>query len=282
MQTVKKCDLHIHSNFSDSDTSVREIFNQARAKGLSCISITDHDTVVGIEEAKKCSAEYGIELIEGVEISAQKGDIEVHILGYFVDPRNERLNKELGKMKGLRTERLLIMADRLNALGIEVDKDELLAKIGGALPTRLHLGIYLVEKGVVKSLMEAFRKYLSPRSSVYAAHFRFSIKETIELIRGSGGLVFLAHPHMLSDQSWIGDFIADGLDGLEVVYPRQSEAKTAAYKELADKYGLLKSGGSDAHGTFKDFTGVGTVIIPYEWVEQMRVVLDKRRSKNEV
>ncbi|UCG35192.1 MAG: PHP domain-containing protein [Candidatus Omnitrophota bacterium] len=282
MQTVKNCDLHIHSNFSDSDISVREIFKRARDARLSCISITDHDTIEGIEEARRCSAEFGIELIEGVEISSQYGDTEVHILGYFIDPANEKLRKELSKMKGLRTERLLAMADRLNASGIKVDKEELLAKVAGALPTRLHLGLYLVEKGVVKSLRQAFKKYLSPRCSVYVAHFRFPVKQAISLIKESGGLAFLAHPNILPDQSWIEKFAEEGLDGIEVRYPRLSAAKIALYSNIAAHCGLLRSGGSDAHGTFKDFTAVGAITVPYEWIEKMRIALDERRSRNEV
>jgi len=282
MVLVKDCDLHIHSNFSDSDMSIRDIFKRARDARLSCISITDHDTIEGLGEARKCSAESGIELIEGVEVSAQYGDTEVHVLGYFIDPDNERLKEELAKMKDLRTERLLLMADRLNALGVKVDKEELLNKIAGALPTRLHLGLYLVEKGAVKTLSQAFRKYLSPRCSVYVAHFRFSVKEAIELIKESGGLAFLAHPQILPDQSWIEKFKEEGLDGLEVRYPRLNQAKSTLYDNIAAHCDLLKSGGSDAHGTFKDFTEVGAITIPYEWIEKMRTALDERRSKNEV
>lgn len=272
---MKKCDLHIHSCFSDSDMDVEAIFKRAESKGLCCIAITDHDTLAAIEEAKVYSQNYGIELIEGVELSATKEDTEIHVLGYFIDSRSKNLGDALVDMRRLRVERLLVMVDKLIALGKKLDKPEFLSRIENKMPTRLHLGLYLMEKGVVPSLWEAFRKYLSPGKPAYAGRFKYSVPEAIQLIKAAGGLAFLAHPFMLSQQFWIDEFVAGGMDGLEVVYPRMSEAKIILYRDKADSAGLLKSGGSDGHGSYKKFTNVGDVTIPYEWVEEM-----KRRIAN--
>ena len=252
-----RCDLHIHSNFSDSDTEVREIFNQAKTKGLSCISITDHDTTSALATAGLESKIHGIELVEGIEFSAQHKDSEIHVLGYFIDYKNERLQKSLADIRKLRKERILLMAKKLNSLNISVDTDELFIQINNAMPTRLHLALYLVKNKKVNSLREAFRKYLSPGRPAYQSRFRHSMKDTISLIKGSGGLVFLAHPHIIPNQSWIEDFISLGINGLELIYPGMSKAKSAFYKNIASKYGLLKSGGSDSHGSYKEFTAVG-------------------------
>ena len=130
---MDKCDLHIHSSFSDSDTGVEEVFKQAKAQSLRCIAIADHDSVDGITQAEVLSQSYGIELIPAIELSARQGDNEVHILGYFIDHNNRKLKDALAGMKELREERLLFMVDKLNSLGVEVDKNELLFKVKEAI-----------------------------------------------------------------------------------------------------------------------------------------------------
>lgn len=269
------CDFHIHSIFSDSDASLESIFKKAKDANLAAISLTDHDTVDGIDSALTLGKINNIEVIEGIEVSSQKADIEIHVLGFFVDSKSKVLKDALVNVKELRKERLAAMVDKLNRVGIAISKDELFASIKSAIPTRLHLGLHLVEKGVVKTLIEAFRQYLSPGKPGYVARFKYTVKEAIELIHSAGGLAFLAHPQMLADQKWIEEFIKDGLDGLEVVYPRLTKTKSLFYQDLADKHGLLKSGGSDAHGTYKEFTNVGGVTIPYEWVLAMKKRLNK-------
>ena len=265
-----RIDLHIHSNFSDSDSSIEDIFKIARLKGLSAIAITDHDTVDGMEEARRFSAICGIELIEGLELSTQKEDTEIHILGYFVDSRNQKLKEELSNVKKLRQERLSSMIEKLNQLDFNLDEKAILGRIKNAMPTRLHLALELVRKARVKTLKEAFDKYLSPGKPGYISRFKYSIKEGIDLIKSYGGLAFLAHPHLIPEKSWIEEFVSLGIDGLEVAYPRFSPAKTLMYKEMADKFGLLKSGGSDAHGSYKEFIQIGDVFAPYTWVLDMK------------
>ncbi|MFH1505148.1 MAG: PHP domain-containing protein [Candidatus Omnitrophota bacterium] len=267
---MKKCDLHIHSNFSDSDADIESIFKEAAAVGLSCIAITDHDTVDGLVQAKKYSKIYNIELIEAIEMSAEYNETEVHILGYFVDSSNREFKAELAKIKELRRQRLGWMADKLNSLGVEIDKQELFLNIKEAVPTRLHLALQLKKKGKVATLREAFKKYLSPGKPAYQARLRHSVKEAIKFIKGYGGLCFLAHPHIIPNQSWVEEFISFGLDGLESVYPNMPPVKKLLYEGLALKFKILQSGGSDVHGSFKEFIKMGEVTIPYSWVEEMK------------
>lgn len=268
---MKRCDLHIHSEFSDSDADIEGIFKIADSKGVGCIAITDHDTIDGVERAAYYSKIYDIELIPAVELSVVRNDAEVHILGYFIDTSNPNLRQSLIKVNALRRERLSIMIEKLQSLGLDLDKDEVFSKIKNNTPTRLHLALSMVEKRIVTSLSEAFRKYLAPGRPGYAAQFfKWTAAEAIQLIKESGGLSFLAHPQLLKEQSWIEEFVALGLDGLEVVYPRFSPAKISYYKSIADKFGILKSGGSDAHGSYKNFTNVGEVTIPYSWIEDMK------------
>lgn len=274
---MKRCDLHIHSNFSDSDADLETIFKQAKKKGLACIAVTDHDTLDGMNSARTYSKSYDIELIEGLELSAEYKGAEVHILAYFVDSKNGKLKAELAQIRELRRERLLWMGEKLNSLGVEVDVEELFLKIKGAIPTRLHLALYLLEKGKVKTLRQAFGKYLSPGRPAYRARFKYSAEEAIQLIRKFGGLSFIAHPHMIPDQSWVEEFISLGADGLETVYPTMSPAKSSLYKSMTIKFQRLQSGGSDAHGSYKEFVEVGGVSIPYAWVEDMKSRLGRVR-----
>ena len=272
----KRCDLHIHSVFSDSDHAIEDIFLEAKRKNIDCIAVADHDTVDGLTQARICSKSYDIELIEALELSARHKDSEIHILGYFIDPDNERLKLELERIRQLRRERLLWMSDKLNSLGVKVDSQEMFSNIKDSIPTRLHLGLYLLRKGVVNSLRQAFTKYLSPGRPAYKHYFKHSAKEVIGLIKDAGGLSFLAHPHIIADQSLVEEIVSLGVDGLEVVYPNMPQVKRSLYKNIVLKSNLLQSGGSDAHGSFKQFVEVGEVTIPYAWVEKMREALKLR------
>jgi len=270
----QRCDLHIHSNFSDSDATIEDIFKEAFGKKIFCLAITDHDTVEGLEQARIYSKAYNIELIEGVELSAQHNDAEIHILGYFSDVENDQLKKELLSLRELRERRIIWMAEKLNSLGVLVDIDELFLNMRGAIPTRLHLGLYLLRKGRVSSLRQAFSKYLSPGKPAYKSRFKFSVKEAIEFIKKFGGVSILAHPHMISDQSWIAEFVSFGVDGLEIAYHNMPQAKRILYDGIIQENGLLKSGGSDAHGSYKEFTQIGAVTIPYSWVSRLKGCLE--------
>ncbi|MCF7907993.1 MAG: PHP domain-containing protein [Candidatus Omnitrophica bacterium] len=265
-----RCDLHIHSKFSDSDLEVEDIFKQAKEKGLRCIAITDHDTCEGIPEARINSKKYDIELIEAFELSAQHKDVEVHILGYFVDSDNLEFRKELDEVKISRRNRLIEMTEVLASLGLKVDPKELMSMVGDIVPTRLHLALYLLNKGIVSSLYEAFRKYLSPGKPAYRARFKHSVADAVNLIKKHQGLSFLAHPHIITRQDWVEEFLSLGIDGLEVAYSSMSPAKKLMYGNLVKKLGLLRSGGSDAHGSYKQFTKIGKITIPYQWVEEMK------------
>lgn len=268
--SAKKCDLHIHSVFSDSDATIKEIFKAAKEKGVSAIAITDHDTVAGLSEAKEESISSGVELIEGIELSAQRDDVEIHVLGYFIDSKNPELRTELADIYTLRKDRLIKMIDKLKVLGLRLNSDEIFEKTKNAIPTRLHLALYLIKKGYAISVGQAFEKYLSPGKPGYIARFKYSVEEAVKLIKRYGGLAFLAHPNAIPDQSWIEEFVAAGVDGLEVIYPRFSNAKILMYKNMADKFNILKSGGSDAHGSYREFTKIGDVTIPYEWLCEMK------------
>ncbi len=272
---TKNCDLHLHSNFSDSDADLKTIFQGSSQKKLSCIALTDHDTIAGLAEAAELSRTSGIELINAIELSAQHQDREVHILGYFIDTSSSKLNQELGELKEFRNQRFRKMIVNLNSLGVKIDQEELMQSLAKTIPTRLHLALHLVKKRKVKSLADAFRKFLSPGQGVYTVGFKHSVEQAIQLIKHAKCIAFLAHPQAIFNQSWIEDFIALGLDGLEVSYPGMPKGKSLIYQNMTKKYQLLKSGGSDYHGSFKSYTDLGSVHVPYAWVEAMKERLAK-------
>jgi hypothetical protein len=267
---METADLHIHSSYSDSDLSIEEIFAQASKAEINTIAITDHDTVEGVYQAQEVSKKFGVEFIEGIELSSQYNDIEIHILGYFINPYHTKLLAALSNVKDLRRERLVEMAKKVNCLGGRIDIDELLSRINEKVATRLHLAFYMLETKQINSIWEAFRKYLSPGRPAYVARFKFSVKEAIAIIKEAEGLPFLAHPHFLPGEAWIKKIADWGLAGVEVVYPRYSSDLISHYTKIAEELGLLKSGGSDSHGSYKEFTSIGKIVVPYSWVEEMK------------
>ena len=189
---LEYADLHIHSYYSDSDLSLEDIFKQAASANLRGISITDHDTVAGLEKATELGLAYNIDFLGGIEFSTEMHDSEIHILGYLMDFHDKALNNILNEIKGIRKERLLKMAAKLNNLGIEIDSDELFNKINKASPTRLHLALYMMEKKYISYAGEAFRKYISIGKPGYVSRFRYSVEKMIKIIKDTGGIAFLA------------------------------------------------------------------------------------------
>lgn len=270
------CDLHIHTNFSDSDMTSEEVLTQSRKKGLACIAITDHDEVGALKQIHSKNIPSNLELIAGVELSAEYRGREVHILGYFIDLFHKELTEKLDYIKKMRRRRIILMAKKFKDLGVTVDIEEIFSQFKEAVLTRLHFARYLVNKKIVSSIKEAFDKYLNYNKPAYVSKFNFSAKEAISLINKAGGLSFIAHPHQLGDISWIKIFKNYGLAGIEVIYPNYQPQQIYFYSGLADELSLLKSGGSDAHGSFKSFTSIGAVEVPYSFVEEMKSALKKR------
>jgi len=275
LNTLGFCDLHIHSIYSDSDQTLEDIFGAAKNSGLRAIAVTDHDTVNGVEPALRLSRDSGVELIPGIELSAEQAGEEVHLLGYFFDHHSPLLVQALSGIRDMRSRRLELMADKLIGLGLDVDKAELFAYIGNAQPTRLHLAMHMVRRNIVHDLRDAFRRFLSPGKPGYVSRFKFNVGEAVRLIRDCGGLVFMAHPHLISSPEQAIAVIACGIDGMELVYPNMPAAKLENFRSLTARRGLLACGGSDAHGSYKEFTKVGGVRVPYEYVQKMKEKLNR-------
>lgn len=273
-------DLHIHSTFSDGVLKPAEVVDLAAAQGLTAISITDHDTAAGTDEARERGSEKGIEVITGIEISSWQGDTSMHILGYRFSHHDKQFNGRLQLLQDGRETRNIKIIENLNRLGIGVELGELLHYSEYGQTGRPHIARLLVDKGVTKTIDLAFKHYLGRGAAAYAERFRFSAHDAITMIREAGGVAVLAHPSSLdpslrSIPQLLKDLCKVGLEGVEVYYPSHSPKAVKALLKMADELGLLITGGSDFHDMERSVYNAGDWLhknhIPYDIVTAMNM-----------
>ncbi|MGE0269158.1 MAG: PHP domain-containing protein [Candidatus Omnitrophota bacterium] len=270
---AKIADLHIHTHYSDSTSSPQEVVEKAYQLGIQCIAITDHDIVEGIAPTMVAAAQYGIEVIPGIELSTQANNKDVHILGYLISYKNSNLIESLNRLQYSRLERMKLMISKLNDLGVgNIDFDEVCALTESNAVGRPHLAAVMVKHGIVPNIKAAFDRYLADDKPAYAPKLKLTPTEGIELILKYGGVPVLAHPMFTMVDELIPGLVDAGLKGIEVYYPNCMPATIEFYANLADKYNLVATGGSDAHGDAKKNTYLGKVTIPYEIVEKLKAV----------
>ena len=269
-------DLHMHSTRSDGSFSPTQVVKRAAELGLSAISLTDHDSVNGVVEAQNVGDEVGVEVIAGTELSAQAAGADVHILGYFVDPADPDLQACLQKFQSARLERAEKMVAKLNRMGAKIKMEQVLAKANNGAIGRPHVADVLVEEGFVFSNDQAFHKYLGYGKPAYQPKFTLTPREAVDVIHAAGGLASLAHPILYKRDAMIPELIKQGLDGLEVMHIKQDRAAVRRYSELAEKHGLVTTGGSDCHGDGRGQAVMGKVKVPREFLTLMQ----ERRIKN--
>lgn len=262
-------DLHIHSTYSDGSLTPKQIVDISKKLKVGVISITDHDSVAGIFEAIIEGGKCGVEVIPGIEFSTEDEEIpneEVHIIGYYIDWEDETLKKQLRLFHEVRERRVYLIIEKLKALGINIEHSELLKIVGKGSATRLHFAKLMVDKGYVKNINEAFVKYLDINRPAYVPKFRFQTKEAIELIKKLNGISCLAHPSytMCKNEPFIQKLVSWGLDGIEV-WQTKYRKMIEMSKQLSEKFGLLKLGGSDCHGSMKaKKLQLGTQKLPFD------------------
>lgn len=272
-QPNRIADLHLHTTHSDGTFSPQELVNEAKACGLACISLTDHDTVNGVQETAKLAKEGGIEFIAGIELTAHVDEREFHVLAYF--PHSDGWNDpgfrgEIKKFSDARVERIHKTVSKLNAVGVDVNADDIFAISGHGAPGRLHIAKALKNGGYVDSIDEAFARFLRKGQPGFAPKFRLSAPEAIELVHRYDGVAVFAHPGIAGLDHRIKDFIAWGLDGIEVWHSKHRQAEENRYRAIAEQNNLLLTGGSDCHGMAKDEVLIGRVKLKYEYVEKLR------------
>ena len=277
-------DLHIHSTASDGSFTPAEILDHAQKLNLAAIAITDHDSIDGSREALRIGIPSSINFLTGVEISAAHppffpGSGSFHILGYDIRLDNRDLNQALSKLQDARKNRNPAILKLLNKLGFKISLEEVKQEAGEGQLGRPHIAYAMVKKGYVASITEAFDKYLGNNGPAYVDKYRIECEQAITIIRAAGGVPVLAHPALLNienDQKFdvlLQDLMKIGLAGIEVYYPGHSPRQIRQYTELAGKYGLLMTGGTDFHGTItpeiKMGSGKGSLFIPYMLYEKL-------------
>lgn len=267
---MKFADLHLHTLFSDGTYTPNELVLKAIDAGLSCIAVTDHDTVQGLDQAIAIGQDKGLEVLPGIELSAEYESQEVHVLGYLIDYKSPAFLKQLDILKENRIRRIYKIVEKLNSLGVSLDAQAVFDISVGGVPGRLHVARALVNGGFVKSIFEAFNKYIGDKGPAYVLGFRFSPQDAIRFIGDAGGVSILAHPYILHNDELILKFAKLGLMGLEAYYPGHSQGETNFYLNLAKEHNLLVTGGSDCHGKAKPEVSIGSVKIPYALVERLK------------
>ena len=267
---MKFADLHLHTQFSDGTFTPEELVAHAQEHGLACIALTDHDTVEGCARAAAACATAGLEFITGAELTAEYLDIEVHIIGYFLDTQNPALLEKISKFQTVRQNRIREMVAALNQLGIPLQAETVFALANCKSPGRPHVARALVKEKLIGSLDEAFERFLKKGRPAWVPKTKMSALEGIELIHRAGGLAVMAHPGLNRSDEIIPALVAAGLDGIECFHTKHSTVAAERYLEIAEKYHLLVTGGSDCHGFSKKAPLIGTVKLPYEHVEKLK------------
>jgi predicted metal-dependent phosphoesterase TrpH len=267
-------DLHLHTNFSDGTFTPEELAAHAKRHDLRAIALTDHDTMEGCARTAAACKDSGIQFIPATELTAEQDGIELHLLGYYLDSENDTLKGQLAKFQEVRQNRIVEITERLRGLGVQLEAESVFRLANCRAPGRPHVARAMVKEGYVGSLDEAFERFLKKGKPAWAPKFKMSALEAIELIHQAGGVAVLAHPGLSRADETIDALIRSGLDGLECFHTKHSTYVTEHYLEIAEKHGLVVTGGSDCHGMSKGKPLIGTLKIPYQYVEW----LEQRRS----
>jgi len=291
---MKAIDLHVHSNKSDGTYSPTELVDYAIKKGLAAIALTDHDTTDGLDEIityaeclrnkatdslTEITPDKVPEIIPGIEFSTEYAGKDIHILGLYIDYKSQEFEKPLQDFVNSRIIRNEKMCRLLQTAGIDITYEKLLAEFPGRVITRAHYASYLLKRGYIKSMNEAFEKYIGDHCPYFVPREKVTPQDAVQLILKAKGMPLLAHPplyHMSNNHldKLVADLKDAGLMGIEAIYSTYSSGEERDMRRLADKYDLLISGGSDFHGENKPNldlgTGYGKLYVDYSVLEKIK------------
>jgi hypothetical protein len=259
-----KVDLHSHTRASDGALAPAELVRKAVAHGVRVLAITDHDSTEGIAEAAVEAARHpGFTLVPGLEINCNVEGAEIHVLGYLVEHEAAWFGEFLREQRAARAERVHRLAARLTELGMPIDPAEVFALAGEAAPGRPHVAQVMVQRGYVKSVREAFDRYLRSDGPANVPRHRLTPVEAIAVIRRARGVPVLAHPGLADRDAMIPTLVEAGLQGIETYYAEHSTEQVRRYLDLCRRFDLVATGGSDYHGPHTGRTNPpGTPAVP--------------------
>jgi predicted metal-dependent phosphoesterase TrpH len=271
-------DLHAHSNRSDGTFTPRELVRVAADRGLDVVALTDHDTTEGLDEAAAVGREMGVEVVPGVELSAEYLGVSIHVLGYWPDVEDPGLRDELRRLRETRLRRGELMVERLRALGLPISFERVRAIAGGGNIVRPHVAQAMVEAGIVATEREAFDRYIADGGPASVPKHALDPVDAVELIRSASGLCVLAHPGMWGDQTsvpieLVEAMAAAGMTGLEVEHCDHTPEQRVSYRALAGRLDLIPTGGSDCHGARYDPIRLGSALTTPESYAALRALV---------
>lgn len=265
-------DLHTHSTASDGTISPAELVALASRRGLRYLALTDHDTTAGVDAAVAAGHRFGVTVIPGVELGTDVPAGELHMLGYFIDHHDPKLQPTLKQFRDERQHRARRMVEQLTRIGIPVSLDEVRREAGQGAIGRAHIARVLVRHGYASSVDDAFDRYLARGRPGYVPRPRLTPVAAVALVRQAGGAAVLAHPYTVADlESELVALSAAGLAGLEVYYASYTPRQREALLELARRFSLIPTGGSDFHGPGeREGRELGSAMVPEETVDLLR------------
>jgi 3',5'-nucleoside bisphosphate phosphatase len=264
-------DLHSHTTASDGALAPRELVRLAVRQGVRVLAVTDHDSTDGLPEAIDEATRHGIEIVPGLEINTDVPGAEVHVLGYYVDWEADWFQDFLCEQRAERTARVHRIVERLTELGMPLTADEVFAICQEGSPGRPHVAQAMVNRGYVKSVREAFDRWLRTGGPANVPRRRLTPVDAVAVIRRAEGVPVLAHPGLADRDAMIPELVAAGLAGIETYYPEHSVAQVNAYREMCDRLHLVATGGSDYHGSHTGrTTTLGTPHIPLAVWENLK------------
>lgn len=258
-----KTELHTHTTCSDGVLTPLELLKKSAEHSISYLSITDHDSTDGYTQVQSVAAEYEITLISGVEISCCEDGKDIHLLGYGFDATNDELQKQLHTIRNQRVERAHLMLEKLRMLDVEVSMEEVLLHAKGGSIGRPHIAAAMVSSGNVASHAEAFERYIYDGGPAFQSKQEHPVADAVKLLHNAGGVAVLAHPGKWLKARDIVRYIAEGIDGIEVYHPSHTRTTTNYLRNLAKRYTILATGGSDYHGS-RDYDNDNFGMFPVE------------------
>lgn len=272
-----RADLHSHTTASDGSLTPAELVAEALRVGLCAVGVCDHDSVDGVAPACSAAAGTSLAVVPGVEINTTYDSLEVHVLGYYVQIEDPDLADLLGRLRAERQNRARRMVQRLEQAGYPVRLERVLELSGGGAVGRPHVARALVEAGYATSEGEAFANFLVPGRPGYVERYKLTPREAVQAILAAGGVPVLAHPGLVGREELIPDLAEAGLVGLEVYHTDHSPEQSRHYLAVAQRHGLLVTGGSDYHGPgHGHLSGLGHVTVPMETVAQLQEAAARR------
>jgi hypothetical protein len=277
-----RVDLHAHTTASDGTLAPRDLVRTAARHGVRVLAVTDHDSTDGLTEALDEAGRWGMTVVPGLEINCDVEGAEIHVLGYLGDWGTAWFQDFLRAQRAERVARVHRIAERLAALGLPIDPAEVFAVAGNGAPGRPHVAQVMVNRGYVRSVREAFDRYLKAGGPASVPRRRLTPAEAVAVIRRAGGVPVLAHPGLADRDALIPDLVAAGLMGIEAYYAEHSAAQTQAYLALCRQYDLVATGGSDYHGPGSGRSNPpGTPAVPWSAWEALRERAEQARRTAE-